>query len=134
MRAWTPSLETGVAEIDAQHVALFDVAARFADAVREMEPVESLEELFAFLVEYSMDHFAIEERMMREARDPALPKHMQEHTVFKRQLAALVAQWNAEGPSQPLLVAMHGFLEVWLAEHVAKSDQQIAEHARSTRQ
>jgi hemerythrin len=32
---WTPSLEIGVDEIDAQHRALFELAGEFAVAVRD---------------------------------------------------------------------------------------------------
>jgi hemerythrin len=131
MLAWIPSLEIGVAEIDAQHRSLFERAGRFAAAVQAREPQDRLEELFAFLVEYALEHFAAEERYMREMGYPQLAQHIQEHAQFKRRLAALVPQWNAEGGSQALLMTVLEFLDSWLTEHVTRSDQRIAEHARS---
>jgi hemerythrin-like metal-binding protein len=112
-------------EIDAQHQALFDIAARIEAAATARGSVGHLEELFSALAERALDHFADEERIMREVGYPLLPRHLQEHAFFKRQLARLVSQWNTEGASQAVLVALRGFLALWLAEHVASSDQGI---------
>jgi hemerythrin len=125
MLAWTPSLAVGIAEIDAQHEALFDIAGRIEAAATARESVGHLEELFSTLAENAMDHFADEERVMREVGYPLLPRHTQEHAFFKRQLAMLVSQWNAEGASQAALMALRGLLALWLAEHVTSSDQGI---------
>ena len=132
MLVWKPSLELGVAEIDAQHKALFEVAGRFSAAVEARESVAVLEELFAFLAEYALDHFAAEERLMREVGYPELARHMQEHTLFKRQLASLVPQWSSEGASPAVLMALRGFLELWLNEHVSTTDQRIGDFVRET--
>jgi hemerythrin len=132
MLVWKPSLELGVAEIDAQHKALFEVAGRFSAAVEARESVAVLEELFAFLAEYALDHFAAEERLMREVGYPELAQHIQEHTLFKRQLASLVPQWSSEGASPAVLMALRGFLELWLTEHVTTSDQRIGDYVRNS--
>ncbi len=132
MLSWKPSLEVGVARIDAQHRAIFDVAGRLEAAVGAREPATQLEMLFAFLAELAMDHFVDEERVMREVGYPLLPRHLQEHAQFKRQLAGLVSQWNAEGASRSVLVALQAFLAFWLTEHVATSDQGLRDYLRST--
>ena len=132
MLVWKPSLELGVAEIDAQHKALFEVAGRFSAAVEARESGAVLEELFAFLAEYALDHFAAEERLMREVGYPELAQHIQEHTLFKRQLASLVPQWSSEGASPAVLMALRGFLELWLTEHVTTSDQRIGDYVRNS--
>jgi hemerythrin len=58
MLTWTPSLLIGVPWIDAQHQALFLRAERFAAASRAGEPGYRLEELFTFLSNYTLEHFA----------------------------------------------------------------------------
>ena len=128
--AWNPAFAIGIPEIDAQHEALFDRAGRFAAAVQERKPLDRLEELFAFLAEYALDHFALEERFMRKLGYPRLAEHMEEHVRFRRQLASLVPQWNTEGASQAVLMALAGFLSAWLTDHVTGSDQRIGDHAR----
>jgi hemerythrin len=131
MLAWKPSLAVGVVEIDAQHQALFDIAGRIEAVVTARESANGLEELFSALAERAMDHFAVEERVMREVGYPLLPRHMQEHAFFKRQIASLVSQWNTEGASPAVLLAMRGFLALWLTEHVTSSDQGIRAFLRT---
>ena len=131
MIAWIPSLAIGVAEIDAQHKALFERAGRFEAAVRAREPDYRLEELFAFLAEYALEHFTAEEEFMREVSYPRLVEHIQEHREFKRRFGSLVPHWNSEGDSQAVLIALLGFLESWLTEHVTDSDQRIGDFVRS---
>lgn len=77
MPTWSPSLAIGVPEIDDQHRTLFERAGRFAAAVHGHERNARLEELFDFLAEYALEHFASEER-----------------------LGSLVPQWDSEGGSQ----------------------------------
>jgi len=128
--AWNPAFAIGVPEIDAQHEALFEKAGRFAAAVQARKPLDRLEELFAFLAEYALEHFDLEERTMRKLGYPRLAQHMEEHVRFRRQLASLVPQWNTEGASPAVLMALVGFLSSWLADHVTGSDQQIGDHVR----
>jgi hemerythrin-like metal-binding protein len=128
---WATSLEIGVSEIDAQHRSLFERAKTFANAVEAKQSMVRLEELFAFLAEYALEHFAAEERYMREVGYPQLPQHTQEHAQFGRQLASLVPHWGMEGDSQAVLMALLGFLKGWLTEHVSGSDQRIGEYVRS---
>jgi hemerythrin len=126
MLKWSPSLAIGVAEIDVQHKTLFDRAERFEAAVHAGERYDRLEELFAFLAEYALEHFAAEERIMREARYSDLAEHMAEHREFKQRLGSLMPQWDSEGASPAMLIALLGFLDSWLTSHVKGSDQRIA--------
>lgn len=130
MLTWTPSLAIGVAEIDAQHQTLFERAGRFEAAVMAGEPYERLEALFAFLASYAVEHFASEERFMSGVGYPGLADHVKEHSEFKRILGSLVPQWDSEGESAAMLIALLGFLDSWLTAHVANSDQRIGDFVR----
>jgi len=127
---WTPSLEIGVDEIDAQHRALFELAGEFAVAVRARERYDRLEKLFAFLSRYTLEHFAAEERFMRDVGYPGLADQVVEHREFKRRLDSLVPQWTSEGESAAMLLAMLGFLDSWLTEHIAVRDRRIGDYTR----
>ncbi len=131
--AWNPAYAIGIPEIDSQHEALFRRAGQFAAAVQARKPLDRLEELFAFLAEYALEHFDLEERTMRRLGHPGLAQHVAEHVQFRRQLASLVPQWNSEGASPAVLMALVGFLTAWLTDHVTGSDQRIGDHARAAR-
>jgi hemerythrin len=130
MLAWSPSYEIGILEIDAQHRTLFERVERFGAAVRSGEPYDRLEELFIYLARYAVEHFEAEERFMRGVNFPLLAQHTAEHQAFKQRLRSLVPQWDSEGASRALLLALQGFLESWLVDHITGSDQRIGEHVR----
>jgi hemerythrin len=135
MFTWDPALAIDVPEIDAQHRALFEQAARFDAAVRSGQSDREVQELFAFLSRYAQEHFEAEERLMLEAGYPRLPSHALEHAEFRRRLATLVPHWESEGDSSSLLMAVSGFLVRWLREHIGTSDRAIGSYlrARATR-
>jgi hemerythrin-like metal-binding protein len=131
MISWKPSLSIGVPEIDAQHQALFEKAACFEAAVKAREPNHRLAELFGFLSRYATVHLGAEERLLRETRYPGLPEHVRQHADFQRRLGALVPHWESEGASTALLLALVGFLDLWLRDHVTSSDQRIGDYLRA---
>jgi hemerythrin len=131
MVEWKPSLNTGVEEIDAQHRTLFERAALLEAAVTAREPRLRLEELFSYLEDYALSHFAAEEQVMRESAYPGIAEHVREHSEFRRRLKSLVPHWESEGDSAALLVALLGFLEFWLTDHVTSSDQRLGAHLKS---
>jgi hemerythrin len=135
MFTWDSSLSIDVAEIDDQHRELFAQAARFDAAVRAGESGKEIQQLLGFLSRYAVEHFAAEERLMREVEYPRYPSHALEHAEFRRRLATLLPHWESEGDSISLLMALSGFLVRWLREHVATSDRAIGDHirARATR-
>jgi hemerythrin len=128
---WSPSLAIGVPEIDEQHRALFERAERFAVAVHANERTPRLAELFDFLAEYALEHFASEEALMRRVDYPDLDRHVAEHRAFKQRLGSLVPQWDSEGESSAMLLALLGFLDAWLVEHVRGSDQRLGAFIRT---
>jgi hemerythrin len=130
MLTWSPQFEIGVLEIDAQHRTLLERVGRFGDAVRAGEPYERLEELFLYLSRYAVEHFEAEERLMQGMNYPDLAAHAAEHQAFKKRLRSLVPQWDSEGASRALLLALQGFLETWLVDHILKRDQRIGEYVR----
>jgi hemerythrin-like metal-binding protein len=130
---WSPSLAIGVLEIDDQHRTLFERAGRFAAAVEAHERNTRLEELFAFLAGYALEHFASEESLMRRVGYPGLEQHQAEHRAFKQRLGSLVPQWDSEGDSTAMVLALLGFLDAWLTEHVRGSDQRLGVFIRTQR-
>jgi hemerythrin-like metal-binding protein len=133
MISWKPSIATGVPEIDGQHKALFTHAGRFEAAVTAREPNDRLAELFGFLIQYVAEHFEAEERLMRETDYPGLAEQVSQHADFKRRLHSLVPHWESEGGSTTLLLALAGFLDLGLRDHITSSDQRFADFLRGRR-
>jgi len=131
MTRWSPSLSIGVPEIDDQHQALFEYAVRVEEAIHSGHFNYRVEEIFGFLSAYAEKHFEAEERLMRETDYPGLPGQILEHRDFQRRLSSLVPQWESEGASASLVIALLGFLDFWLTDHIKSSDQGIADHLKT---
>lgn len=130
MLPWNRSLAVGIAEIDKQHKALLERAARFEAAVQSRAPSYQLGELFDHLKAYIHTHFDAEEQLMRGIGYPSLAEHVREHDDFRGRLDSLAPHWESEGESPALLMAVLGLLDHWISEHVARSDQRLADFIR----
>jgi hemerythrin-like metal-binding protein len=124
------SLAIGAPEIDAQHKALFEAAARFEAAAEALEPYDRLTELLASIVELAVEHFHAEERLMRGVGYPRLSDHFAEHAYVKQRFRSLVPRWESEGASEEMVRVVLGFLDLWLNTHIAHSDRQIGDFIR----
>ncbi len=130
MLNWSPSFEIGVLEIDAQHRTLIERVNQFSKAVESGEPYDRLEELFLYLTRYAVEHFDAEERYMAGVNYPELAEHAEQHAAFKRRLRSLVPQWDSEGASRAMVLALLGFLDSWLVDHILRTDQRIGAFVR----
>jgi len=124
---WTPEMAIGDPEIDAQHLGLFEEAARFEAAAGAGEPHARLRALLASIAGRAVEHFLAEEKLMRDVGYPRLAQHVQEHTYVKRRFRSLVPQWDSEGDSAEMIMVLLGFLDLWLNTHVAHSDRQLGD-------
>jgi hemerythrin-like metal-binding protein len=124
---WIPARAIGVPEIDAQHVALFEEAARIEAAVRARDPEDRLRALLGSLADHAVEHFMAEEQLMRDVGYPRLAEHLQEHAYILRRFRSLVPRWESEGDSAARMRALLGFLDLWLNTHIANSDRQIGD-------
>jgi hemerythrin len=121
---WTPALAVGIPEIDAQHQELFRRAERLIAALRSGDRGEVLP-LLAYLDEYVVQHFAAEERLMREVGDPGLEAHAAAHRGFRADFAELVKDFRRSGPTALLALTIHNWLSDWLRMHICGVDQEL---------
>jgi hemerythrin len=123
--AWTPELAVGVEAIDAQHRELFARVDALLRAAREGRgPVEALHVL-GFLGEYVVEHFALEEALMREGAYPGLAAHRAEHAALERRFAALRTSFARAGADDALAESIEAELCGWLVRHVAGTDRAL---------
>jgi hemerythrin len=118
---WSAALAVGDADIDDQHRELFRRAARLIAALREGDRGEVLPTL-AYLESYVLHHFEGEERLMRDLGYPGLAEHAAAHQAFREEFAAMVADFDARGPSALVALTLHNRLSEWLREHLGGVD------------
>jgi len=120
--AWSKDLTVGVAEIDEQHQQwiqrLNDVAAAIA---AHKGPIQ-LGQTLAFLVDYTQQHFATEERLMAAAKYPGLKTQLAQHKELTETLKDLVRDFDEEGATTKLAETVNTYLGNWLLTHIREQD------------
>jgi hemerythrin len=125
---WEPHLAIGVAAIDDQHQELFRNVNALLAAMRGRRGAAEVPRLLDFLGRYAVEHFAGEERLMREVRYPGLEAHRREHTEFAQDFQALRQEYEAGGATPAVVVRLNVWLCGWLRRHVSDTDQDMGRY------
>jgi hemerythrin-like metal-binding protein len=121
---WTPALAVGHATIDEQHQELFRRGERLITALRAGHREEIVPTL-AYLEEYAIHHFELEERLMRELRYPGLAEHAAAHKAFREDFAEMMKGFHRSGPTSYVALTVHNWLSGWLRSHLGGVDLEL---------
>ncbi|AVX21045.1 MULTISPECIES: bacteriohemerythrin [Carboxydocella] len=124
---WTPALAVGVAEIDRQHQELFRRIDNLLTAMSQGKGKEEVGNILKFLEDYVVVHFTAEEKLMQSHNYPAFNEHLAQHQAFIQDFAKLKEQFNREGPSTMVVLAVQRRVVDWLREHISQRDKAIGE-------
>ena len=130
--SWDDRMLIGHAEIDREHRRLFEVAERLDGEGEDGAPAGEICEVLCELADYSRDHFAREENLMRIARFPRCVEHVVEHWKFIQTLTRLNDAY--ERGRTEVLPELRAFLGEWLASHITVDDRQFGDFLRQTGQ
>lgn len=121
---WTDSLQLGIDSIDQQHRWLVDATNRLYDEINSPTPDRVvLGNILEGLVDYTMNHFVLEEELFQRFDYPENAAHKAEHDAFTAQAMALLLQFeDGESVGQPTLE----FLKEWLLHHIMQVDRAYA--------
>ena len=90
--AWSKDLTVGVAEIDEQHRQWIQRLNDVASAIAAHQGPVQLGQTLAFLVDYTQQHFATEEKLMAAAKYPGLKTQLAQHQELTETLKDLVRE------------------------------------------
>ncbi|MBI5007283.1 MAG: hemerythrin family protein [Nitrosomonadales bacterium] len=117
---WSPDYSVNIKTIDDQHRELVNILNRLFVAVSKREGEKAIAGILDALVSYTQTHFALEERLMRQANYKDLEPHMAEHKKLLSQLDDLAKKHMLE--DKPIYFEMLTFLKTWLKEHIQGVD------------
>ncbi|MBU1448124.1 MAG: bacteriohemerythrin [Gammaproteobacteria bacterium] len=117
---WLPDYSVNIKTIDDQHQELVNILNRLFVAVSKREGDKAIAGILDALTSYTKTHFALEERLMREAKYQDLEPHMEEHRKLIAQLDELCRKHMME--EKPIYFEMLSFLKNWLKEHIQGVD------------
>lgn len=123
---WNASFEIGIPLVDAQHRRLVDLINELATVFTEGGKLPQVEALFTELMDYAVNHFADEERLMDQSPLPEFEKirHRRSHRGFVEKVQQLAQRddlLQADVSEQVL-----EFLITWLVSHILGSDRKIS--------
>ncbi|MCX7169189.1 MAG: bacteriohemerythrin, partial [Proteobacteria bacterium] len=117
MIEWTPSLSTGVALLDDQHKAIFQLLAEVESAALEERTLFGAY-VITRLKHHVQEHFSAEEALMKAAHYPDLVEHAAEHAEFSVKLRNLQLKSIGEDISRDAVE----LLTDWLTDHISVAD------------
>lgn len=119
---WTPELEVGSPEMDAQHRRLIAIINEYHESLSRGASNAELERIFTKVAEFATYHFRDEEALMERHGFPQLARHRLIHRQLVERVGELMAELHAgrEGVS----LQIQYFLKNWLTAHIKGVDCQ----------
>ena len=131
---WKSEYDTGIAEIDNQHMVLVSLINELHILVNERFDRALAEQIFEKLKNYAIFHFATEEGLMDQYHYEAsdLDVHLAQHRQFESEFESVQADF--ENISLEECNVVLSYLTNWLTNHICKVDRRLAKHIHSKRQ
>lgn len=134
--AFTDKYKTGIAMIDEQHKALFDIISQANDLVQEKmlyDKYDQILEILNQLHDYAEEHFHDEEEYMKKIGYPALIQQKNAHAVFIDKLLKLdLGDMDfIDEHQQEYLEDLIIYLLDWMTHHILMSDKLIGQWERN---
>jgi hemerythrin-like metal-binding protein len=130
---WNPLFETGLQEVDAQHQRLVTLVNDLAD-LNESGGQAQIDACLGALAEYTVYHFACEERLMGDVGVDRgyFERHRDTHRKFVQQVTDWMGQRHAAG--QVSLAQLLDYLANWLIFHILGDDQSMGRQVAAIRE
>jgi len=116
---WNDGYKIGDEDIDAQHQQLF----KLVNTVLAAKDKGTLTNCAMALFQYTREHFAHEEQLMKRLQYPAMTAHKAQHESLISRLSEVAARIANNTLDHQVLEA---FLSDWLLNHIATSDVKLA--------
>lgn len=126
--SWNRSLETGVAEMDEQHLILVHTLNEAAGRLAAESGDDRLGQITQDLLAYALYHFETEELLMQECGyQEGAPADWSAHLAQHRSFSAKVVSFReALKSGNPIAMdELLGFLSDWLADHILQTDKRL---------
>lgn len=121
---WSPDYSVNIDTIDHQHQELVKILNHLFVAVSKREGDKAIAGILDALIAYTQKHFALEERLMRQAKYKDLEAHIAEHRLLIEKLDQLCKKYLVE--EKPIYFEMLSFLKTWLKEHIQGVDKKYS--------
>ena len=120
---WKPEFSVGVASVDFEHRALIDLINDLHEAMQEHGTHDHVVERLGDIYAEVSGHFALEERIMREAQYPDLDAHKADHESLLDELLDVIDGVEKDGSYDERKLSEG--MERWFSEHFRTHDAKL---------
>ncbi|MBT8136807.1 MAG: bacteriohemerythrin [Gammaproteobacteria bacterium] len=120
---WKKEYSVGVASIDQEHQELIELINDIYTRMRDPLSVATIDYHLGEISSNIAAHFALEERVMREARYDELDAHKEDHEKLLDEIHDLIDRFAADPESGRELLQER--LSDWFANHFATFDARL---------
>jgi len=124
MFEWKKEYSVHIRSIDAQHQKLFAIAAELHEAMAHGQGQAILSKILDRLIQYTLIHFAHEEKLMEQYAFPDLAAHKVEHENLRKQVIEFDSKFKSGTAS--LSIDLFTFLQSWLVHHISGTDMRYS--------
>ncbi|WP_448210989.1 bacteriohemerythrin [Colwellia sp. MEBiC06753] len=118
---WQPSYCIGIEEIDLQHQHLLKLINRIIDYIEMQQTGEVICAIFDELIDYTMLHFASEEKYFFQLSKDDRTLHRLQHSHFAEELHRLKVSTIKQKHATKILF----FLTDWFIHHILSEDKKL---------
>lgn len=120
----------GIKKIDDQHKQLLNLINALGQIAHDEKKadVEFLKKVINTLVDYTKNHFADEEKLLKKLHYPEYPNHTLQHRKFIAQVEEFRTAFMNSPDSKVLIGKIVTFLSKWLTQHILVEDKQYAQY------
>ena len=122
---WTEDFSVSVEEIDEQHKKLVQMLNDLHNAMAQGEGNKKIGEIIDNLVDYSVYHFATEEKYFDKFKFPKTEEHKQVHRDFVEKVSKF--QEEFKNNDVMLTIEVLDFLSNWLQNHILGDDMEYSD-------
>ncbi|WP_265945793.1 bacteriohemerythrin [Dechloromonas sp. A34] len=121
---WSSALAVGHAEIDRQHQVLIAIANRLNAAMHAGHGREIAGPILNELVNYTLNHFDFEEKLMEKHAYAGRNLHAAEHKKLIADVSKFKQQFDSGNAG--ISIELMGFIRDWLVNHILKVDKDLS--------
>ncbi len=125
---WDDSLETGNIAIDEQHKSLINAINELLEACSHGKGRVEVQKTLDFLRDYVIKHFNDEEKLQLKSKYPEYSTHKKMHEDFKKDVSAIVSEYESTGATIPLVAKVNSSIANWLIKHIKTMDKHFVQY------
>ena len=120
-------IKTDIPLIDRHHQELLEqVITIFKMLDSKMLDEKKLKTVIEYLIVYSLEHFAYEEKLMQDAEYPDIDKHKQQHNNFNLKLDCFLKELSAKVELYDYAIRLNLWLVEWYSTEILHNDRKMA--------